>query len=445
MIPFVAPSKTSEVWGRTIFNISVQIETKNLDTFSNPFRAVRLLAILPHGFLLFAWETGGQQLVWQGTHHPRDHTRTQTGRPLHACRTRENGLGGSGEAMPLIPETDHIKHVTLTTTRLLSPLQNGKKGALGFANSFAGWDTGNEINYSSFSGSGAFQAVNDGSSFAQRYVMGSTSANRIRVDFGAYVDSTSFSAGSQLKATIYTDTTKAGAGPIPASANWGLFVGPGLYALGGLILGAFGVSSPKLERPASNGVSVIVPFGQLDTSNPVGGPTPLNSSIEFELTTPIIPAQAFWIAFSTVSSGSVNVQMLCSNQGNPNQPCATQAPNSGWTSNSAPGGPTAGQLASNVLPQLALSSSGATGYGNGNILTVWDSLGQGNAFQARSVLGSDQSVSQVDITTSFIAQQGRIGKIDVWFPASAGTSNGFSFLNNFSRWDYTAIITFEDF
>ncbi|GEM_PF-4768873 len=327
-----------------------------------------------------------------------------------------------------IAETSHIKHVTLTTSRLLSALQTGKQNSL---NSLDGWDVNNSIGST---GTGGSADVDDTSYYAQRFIFSTQSVGRLRFDFEAYLSDTNYNAGSTLFATIYTDTTTASSGPVPSNL-WVLSGISGLYALGGAILGAAKVGIPA--EPQRKGPSVAIPFGQLPTSKPVGDAT--TTTAEFDLSqTPIVPGQYFWIALSTQSAGSTDVTIVTSgaNQNPSHEPGATSSDGVKWTGNQP-------DIHYNLYPQLALNSAGATGYGNGNILTVWDSLGQGNAFQAISPPGAAQGYSQVDITTSFVATQNRLGKTDVYFPTSVGTSAGFQ--NKFSRFDYTATITFEKF
>jgi hypothetical protein len=351
-----------------------------------------------------------------------------------------------------LPEFAHVKRIQVSTTRLLAPLQHGFTGQgttgigiLGNKNTYFGWDTGNTFGDGSFESPAQYFDCNDGNQFAQRFVS-TTSANSFRLDFAAYLSNLNYGSGSTLVVTVYTDQQKAGAGPIPANANWGLFVGPGLYALGGLILGAFGVTNSKLERPTMTGsTSVIIPFGNLSQTS-VGAGGSLQTSVELNLQQIMPAGTPFWVGFATQSAGGTNVKLLLSGDGN-RQPSATATTGNNWTSNSAPGGPTS-QLASTMYPTLCLTSAGATGYGNGNMLTAWDSLGQGNAYESNIPFSQNQSLGLIDIPTSFVVREHTVGRTDVWCPASAGTTSGGPpgvFENGFSRWDYSVTCTYEDF
>ncbi len=328
--------------------------------------------------------------------------------------------------MPLIPELDHVKHITVSVTRLLGPLENGTTRQFGTE----GWDTSNALQYSG--GPGAFPgsdwfALNDGSVFSQRFVFPTQSVGRILIHANAFLDAPN--PQGTLYVNIYTDTTKAGSGPIPSNLWILLGTQAGPYALGGAILGTANVGIPA--HPDSRGSGIAVPFPQLNTVQ-----NALNLAVELEPNSVISPGQPFWIAFSTSSAGNSNVQFGRASTGAvQGQPSATSTNNgSTWTG----GGRT---LNCTVYPQLALSSTGATGYGNGNNLTVWDDLGFGKPRAATSPIGAAQSFSQIDFDTSFIVTKSKAGRVDGWTVTSAGTSVP----AHLSRMDYTMTIIYEKF
>ena len=372
------------------------------------------LARLQGEILTVASRKSGSQSTKQGT---KKIAFSKVSADLNGVELSQNPEAGSTSQpslrfpLNLVPEFSDIKHVTVTTTRLLGPLQHGLTNPPGtFGQS--GWDSLNTI-ASTFN---TEYTVNDTNWVAQRLSFPTQSAGRIKYNFNARVGSASFNSGAQLIVSIFSDSDSN-----PS-----------------LIQSLFKAAGFDPTAPTNIGSSYVVPYSRLGIAGTNVAETPSTNtnftSVEVENPSIWQPGQLFWIVFATQSSGGTNVFISRQNA------LGTQ-PAKVSTDSGVSWGGTAGSMVASFQPQLALSSAGATGYGNGNKLALIEPV-SGVGMVAKSQAGLHQSYSVIDFDTSVIARKRR-QNIDVAFTTTAGA--GISGSMAYSRWDYTADIAYEEF